>query len=138
MPRTKNFDQVVRKLLANDKQLAADVEAESFNANIAMQIYEARIESGLTQKELAKAVGTTQSVISRLEDADYDGHSLGLLKRIALALGKTLTVELFACPLPNAEKRMSHFKTEWAPLKEWHLDIRELRPELDVVDVGGI
>jgi predicted transcriptional regulator len=44
----------------------------------------------LTQKQLAALVGTQQSVISRIEDADYDGHSLTMRKRIAVALKKQL------------------------------------------------
>mgnify|MGYP001586767774 CR=1 FL=1 len=55
-------------------------------------IYELRMEAGLTQKELAKRVGTTQSVISRIEDADYDGHSLSILNRIATSLNRRLVV----------------------------------------------
>ena len=55
-----------------------------------------RIEAGLTQQQLAALVGTTQSVISRLEDADYDGHSLSILNRIAAALQKKLTVTMTA------------------------------------------
>jgi transcriptional regulator with XRE-family HTH domain len=41
---------------------------------------------------LAKRVGTTQSVISRLEDADYEGHSLEMLQRIAKAVNKRLEI----------------------------------------------
>ena len=48
--------------------------------------------AGLTQAELAQLVGTTQSVISRLEDADYEGHSLSMLQRIADALHQRLEV----------------------------------------------
>lgn len=58
------------------------------DAIIGMLIHEARTAAGLTQKQLAAMVGTDQSVISRLEDADYRGHSLSLLSRIAAALGK--------------------------------------------------
>ena len=46
------------------------------------------------QKELADLIGTTQSVISRLEDADYEGHSLTMLSRIARALNKSLEVRM--------------------------------------------
>jgi transcriptional regulator with XRE-family HTH domain len=49
-----------------------------------------RSDAKLSQSELAKLVGTTQSVVSRLEDDDYDGHSLTMLARIAAALGKRL------------------------------------------------
>jgi transcriptional regulator with XRE-family HTH domain len=57
-------------------------------------IIDLRRESGLTQKELADKIKTTQSVVSRLEDAEYDGHSLSMLNRIAGALGKQLNVAI--------------------------------------------
>jgi predicted transcriptional regulator len=57
-------------------------------------IYEARTQAGLTQQELADLVGTKQPVIARLEDADYDGHSLSMLQRIATALHKRLEIQL--------------------------------------------
>jgi len=62
-------------------------EAEA-NDSVAHKIYELRKRAGLTQEQLAKRVGTTTSVISRLEDADYEGHSLAMLRRIAKALNK--------------------------------------------------
>lgn len=55
---------------------------------VAELIYEARTAAGLSQRELAKLVGTTASVICRLEDADYDGHSMAMLRRIAAVLHK--------------------------------------------------
>ncbi len=53
-----------------------------------------RKESGLSQKALAKRVGTTQQQISRLESPSYEGHSLSMLRRVAEALGATIRVEL--------------------------------------------
>lgn len=41
---------------------------------------------------LAGMIGTDQAVISRLENADYEGHSLTMLRRIARALGKKLDI----------------------------------------------
>jgi hypothetical protein len=38
-----------------------------------------RRQAGLT-KRLANQVGTTTSVICRIEDADYEGHSLAMLR----------------------------------------------------------
>ncbi len=58
----------------------------------AKAIYKARIAAALTQKQLADLVGTRQSVISRLEDADYDRHSLAMLDRIASALHQRVEV----------------------------------------------
>src|SRR5438309_1145386 len=96
MARTKDFANVIRAKIAANRDLAAAVENEFINADIAMKVHDARREAGLTQKQLADRIGTKQSVISRIEDADYDGHSLTVLKRIADALGKKLRVEFYA------------------------------------------
>lgn len=50
------------------------------------------MEAGLTQKDLAKLIGTTPSVVCRLESADYEGHSLAMLRRIAAALKKRVEI----------------------------------------------
>ena len=73
------------------KRLAALEEARA-HAEIAQRIYRLRTEAGLSQRELARLVGTTASVICRLEDADYEGHSLAMLRRIAAALKKRLEI----------------------------------------------
>lgn len=75
----------------NPEQVAA-YEEELANAELAQKIYDLRTKAGLTQRQLAKLVGTTASVICRLEDADYEGHSLAMLRRIAAALGKRVEV----------------------------------------------
>jgi len=75
----------------NPEKLEA-LQREHEKALIAGQIYELRTQAQLSQTELAKMVGTTQSVISRLEDADYDGHSLNMLRRIAKALNCRIEV----------------------------------------------
>jgi DNA-binding XRE family transcriptional regulator len=59
---------------------------------VARKIYELRNKAGLTQAQLAKLIGTTASVISRLEDADYEGHSLAMLRRIAAALNQRVEI----------------------------------------------
>ncbi len=48
--------------------------------------------AGLTQTELAKLIGSKQPVIARLEDADYEGHSLTMLQRIAIALNQRVEI----------------------------------------------
>jgi len=60
---------------------------------VAQLIYEARTARGLTQKQLADRVGTKQSAIARLEDADYDGHSLSMLQKIAGALNQKVEIK---------------------------------------------
>lgn len=57
-------------------------------------LYEDRTKAGLTQKQLAKLVGTNQPVIARLEDADDEGHSLSMLQKIAHALNQRVVIHL--------------------------------------------
>lgn len=70
----------------------AELEHAKAEDAVARRIHALRIKSGLTQKQLAERVGTTDSVISRLEDADYEGHSMSMLNRIAQALGKRVQI----------------------------------------------
>ena len=67
-------------------------EEEVINAEIARKIYGLRTKAGITQQELASRVGTSKSAICRLENADYDGHSLSMMKRIAEALDKRVEI----------------------------------------------
>ncbi len=62
------------------------------NVAIADKICKLRTKANLTQRQLAKLVGTTASVICRLEDADYEGHALAMLNRIAAALNKRVEI----------------------------------------------
>ena len=73
--------------------------------DLALLVREMREDADLTQTELAKRVGTTQSVIARLEDAEYTAHSLAMLERIAIACGVALKL--------HAEKK-PHFDREVA------------------------
>src|SRR2546423_1557417 len=85
--RTKSGIAILhrRRYAGKPARLAALEEARAAD-DVARKIVELRTEAGLTQRQLAKLVGTTASVICRLEDADYEGHSLGMLRRIATAL----------------------------------------------------
>ncbi len=80
------------RYVGNDPEEIEAFEQEVINAEIAQKIYDLRSKAGLSQRELAKKVGTTASAICRLEDADYEGHSLSMLKRIAEALDKRLEI----------------------------------------------
>ena len=80
-----------RYIKGNKKRLES-IEKERQSSDIAGQIYNLRIQAGLSQKELANLIGSTQSVISRLEDADYKGHSLTILRRIGVALHQRVQV----------------------------------------------
>jgi ribosome-binding protein aMBF1 (putative translation factor) len=80
------------RYIKDDPEQVESLQREREKAYIAGQIYDMRTRAGLSQAELAERVGTTQSVISRLEDADYEGHSLTMLRRIARALNCRLEV----------------------------------------------
>src|SRR3990170_5705001 len=94
MPKTKNAIEILKRRRAKDAELQKLYEEEKASFHVALAIRKAREEEGLTQEEVARKVGTTQSVISRLEDADYEGHSLSMLQRIAEALNRRLSVEM--------------------------------------------
>jgi ribosome-binding protein aMBF1 (putative translation factor) len=73
--------------------------------DLALLVREMREDAELTQAELAKKVGTTQSVIARLEDAEYTGHSLTMLERIAAVCGVAL--KLHAEKKPNFDREVA-------------------------------
>ncbi len=101
MARTKNALEIIDRLTGDDADLRAMIDEETVHAQVAQMIYTARTQAGLTQQELAERIGTRQPVIARLEDADYAGHSLSMLQRVAAALGKCLEIRL----LPSKRKR---------------------------------
>ena len=86
---TTDAVEIIHRRYYEDRpeRMAGLAEAEA-NDTVARKIYELRRRAGLTQGKLAKLVGTTTSVVSRLEDADYQGHSLAMLRRIAAALNQ--------------------------------------------------
>ena len=92
--KTDAVDILHRRYIQNNPKREMSLQEERVNAEVARMIYNARMEAGLSQKQMAEMVGTTQSVISRMEDADYSGHSLTLLTRIAKALNRRITVKM--------------------------------------------
>jgi DNA-binding XRE family transcriptional regulator len=91
-PVTDAVEILHRRFYAgNASRLKNLVEARA-NAEVARGIHELRTAAGLTQTQLAKLIGTTASVICRLEDADYEGHSLAMLRRIAAALHQRVEI----------------------------------------------
>lgn len=86
-----NWDIYKQKLLKEPtfKKLYEESQPEF---EIAKAIIRARIKNKITQKELAKRMSTTQSVISRVEQAKTS-PSISFLKRLAAALNTTLCVQ---------------------------------------------
>jgi ribosome-binding protein aMBF1 (putative translation factor) len=87
---------ILDHLTGDDPTMRRLVKEARLNASVAQRLYALRTQAGLSQAQLAKRVGTTQSVISRLEDADYEGHSLSMLQRIASALDTEIEVHFVA------------------------------------------
>ena len=80
-----NFDHYL------EGQLKDPAFAERFTRageawDVALQIAALRQRAGLSQKDLAKLLKTSQQQISRLESPGYEGHSLSMLRRVAEAL----------------------------------------------------
>ena len=102
--KTRDAIEIIHRRYFEGKphMLAMLAEARA-NDEVARKIYDLRTTAGLTQRQLAKLVSTTASVICRLEDSDYEGHSLAMLNRIAAALNKRVKIEF----VPVARKRRS-------------------------------
>ena len=98
MKKTKDALTILKKRLENNPRLKNLVEEERVNFQAALAIREARKKMGLTQARLAKEIGTTQSVIARLEDSDYRGHTLKMLELFAEALGRRVKISLTPVP----------------------------------------
>jgi len=131
--KTSNAVEILnRRYIGDNPERKLAIEAERVNAEVASTIYELRKGADLTQKELANLVGTTQSVISRLEDADYEGHSLSMLKRIAQALNKRLKVNIKTIE-PETEIIRFAFQEVMRKLRQRHrLNIDQLAEKLGI------
>jgi len=90
--KTRDATEILDRLTGDDPELREMIAEEAVHAQVARMIHDTRTAAGLTQKQLADLIGTQQSTIARLEDADYQGHSLSMLRRIAEALHKKLEV----------------------------------------------
>ena len=95
MKKKKTTDAVAileKLFIKGDPARLAAIEAEREKIKIAEQVYALRTEQGLTQQQLADIMGTTQSVISRIESTDYESERLDTLQKLATALHCRLEV----------------------------------------------
>jgi DNA-binding XRE family transcriptional regulator len=91
-PTTDAVEILHRRYFEGKPDMLAALEEARANDEVARKIYDLRSKAGLTQRQLAKLVGTTASVICLLEDADYQGHSLSMLRRIATAVNRRVEI----------------------------------------------
>ena len=99
--RSDTLQYFWQRYVRDDPERIAEYEQAGADIQIAQLIREMRTAAGMSQRQLAKAAGTTASVICRLEDADYEGHSLAMLRRLAEALGKRIEIRF----VPTAKSK---------------------------------
>lgn len=121
MPKRKRFQSpalrhAYDRFVGEDAQRVASFEEELLNAEIARKLYDLRKKAGLSQRELAQKVGTTASVICRLEDADYEGHSLAMLKRIAAGLDKRVEIRFVSAKPRGGGRNVESRRVEKRPV----------------------
>lgn len=103
--------EILRRRYAERRPgLAALVEEEKANARIAQAVYDLRTRLGLSQRTLAKLVGTSASVICQLEDAEYQGHPTSMLERIAAATGQDLEMTVRFVPRKGPKRGRTNRK----------------------------
>lgn len=81
-----------RRFYRGRRDRLGKLEEARANEETARKIRELRTAASMTQAQLAKLIGTTASVICRLEDADYEGHSLAMLRKIGTALDRRVEI----------------------------------------------
>jgi transcriptional regulator with XRE-family HTH domain len=86
------LDDCLRRTLQNPDFRAA-YDAEDKRIELVLQIIKLRQQHGMTQADLAKAIGTRQANVSRLERFDAN-LTLGTLEKAAQALGANLRIDL--------------------------------------------
>ena len=92
--KTRDALELIARDVGNDPAFWRRVAHERLNCEVARLVYDARMAARLSHKQLAKRVRTTEPVIARIEDADYYGDLLTMLRRIGEALGRRVEVRL--------------------------------------------
>ena len=98
------LDKLIGKFVGGNPERQTMLDEEIVNVEAAQLVYDLRTRAGLSQRELAKKVGTTASVICRMEQADYQS-SLPMLRRVAGALNRRL--ELRAVPIKTQTRKIA-------------------------------
>ena len=81
--------------LMQDAEYARKFEEQQEEFNVARELIRARMQAGLTQQEVAQRMGTTQSVIARMESGK-PMPSLRSLKKYAQATGNKIKISFEA------------------------------------------
>ena len=73
--------------IMNDPELHALYEYEAQKKELWLQLVEARMAKGLTQRQMAERLNVSQAQVARIEKAGYDCYTLNTLRRYVEALG---------------------------------------------------
>lgn len=107
-----NFDRYLEDQL-EDPAFAARFQRAGEAWDVALQIAALREQAGLSQKDLAKLLKTSQQQVSRLESPGYEGHSLSTLRRVA----EVLHAKIHVVFEPVREKTDMHVTEAKAPYR---------------------
>ncbi len=99
--RSKSLQSAYDRYIGDDPEQRQAFEQALAEYDVARKIHTIRTEAGLSQRELAERIGTSASVICQLEDADYQGHSLMMLRRVAAALNKRVEIKFVPLGSPT-------------------------------------
>lgn len=89
---TKDFTEIIKKELQNNKKLRQSVNEEYFIASIASEVYQAREKAKLTQKQLSELSNVPIKTIEKIEQSDYNGNYTKLMFKLADSLNKKVKV----------------------------------------------
>jgi ribosome-binding protein aMBF1 (putative translation factor) len=101
------FEWAYNEFVAGDPESEALFKEYEVKADIAQQVYDLRNQADLTRAGLAELVGIAESIIRDLEEADYEGDSLGMLVRIGSALNRKIEIRF----VPTISGESSEFQT---------------------------
>jgi ribosome-binding protein aMBF1 (putative translation factor) len=94
MTKINDAVELLRQRTGIDPQSDPEMLQIAEDFRVGQMIFDARTAAGLSQAQVAELAGTTTEVIADLEDAEFEGHSLTMLRRIAKALHRRLEVRL--------------------------------------------
>lgn len=87
-----SFKKYLEEKIKSNPGLKRELEKVDRAVEIAYQIYSLRKKKGLTQSQLAKSIGVSQSNIARIESADYNHYTIRTLRKVAEGLGAYLNI----------------------------------------------
>ncbi|MBQ5906610.1 MAG: helix-turn-helix transcriptional regulator [Spirochaetia bacterium] len=91
--KTFDLDDYISQRKETDSEFAQNFDTGYEEFKIGMMIKEMRLESGMTQEQLAEKLETKKSVISRMENHSEDIR-LSTLQKVASVFGKQLKVSM--------------------------------------------